>query len=174
MLLYNARDERGFSMFEIVIALLVVGVLIAIAIPSFAGMMSQNKVKDALNRVQGALKEAQREAISKGRNCTVTVPKSTNASPDVTLTSDCFMTGNRTLSDVRINHNKATTNWVINFDFKGRTSANGTIAIYAPNITSNKCVVMSQGIGLFRSGDYSGDPTTTVTAGNCTTYRPKL
>lgn len=170
MLLYNARDERGFSMFEIVIALLVVGVLIAIAIPSFAAMMNQNKVKDGLDRVQGALKEAQREAISKGKNCTVTVPKGTN----ITLTSDCFMTGNRTLNDIQINHNAATTNWEIKFDFKGRTDVNGTIAIYAPNIASNKCIVMSQGIGLFRSGDYTGDPTTTVTAGNCTTYRPEL
>ena len=158
MLPYTARrtDDRGFSMFEIAIVLMIVGILAVIAVPSFISMFNKNKVSDALTQVRGALQEAQREAIRQSKTCTVTVPKGN----DKTITGTCLPTGDRKLTDINIDYTK-TAPWTITFDFKGRTNdvnSSGTIKLASANGSTSeiKCLVISQGLGIIRTGNYIG------------------
>jgi prepilin-type N-terminal cleavage/methylation domain-containing protein len=157
MLLYTARtNDRGFTMLEITVVLMILGILAAIAVPSFLSMLNKSKVSDALAQVRGALQEAQREAIRKSMTCTVTVPKGNNQ----TISSTCFVTGDRTLTDINIDYTN-TAPWTITFDYKGRTNdvnSSGTIKLTSINGNTNeiKCLVISQGLGIIRTGNYTG------------------
>ncbi|MDZ4873948.1 MAG: hypothetical protein CLLPBCKN_003344 [Chroococcidiopsis cubana SAG 39.79] len=158
MLPYTARqtDERGFTMLELGFVLMIVGILAAIAIPSFITSINKSQASDALDRVRGALQESQREAIRKSKTCTVTVPKGDNK----TISGTCLVTGDRTLTGINIDYTN-TAPWTITFDFKGRTnnvSSSGTIKLASTNgsIKEKKCLVISQGLGIIRTGNYTG------------------
>ena len=164
MLHSNVRtDDRGFSMFEIAIVLLIVGILAAIAVPSFLSMLSKNNVNDALAKVQGILKEAQREAIRKSKTCTVELPEGNNSTITIASTTpNCIVTGDRTLTGINtdVDGNTATTiTKQITFDFKGRTnvSSAATIVFASADATSSekKCLAISEGLGIIRTGNFT-------------------
>jgi prepilin-type N-terminal cleavage/methylation domain-containing protein len=102
MLPCNVRlSNKGFTLIETLVIIVIVGVLAAIAAPSFLTWYSKVKINNALAELEGALKEAQREAIRKSQNCTVTVPGGSN--PVLTASpTNCFVTGDRTLKDVSL------------------------------------------------------------------------
>lgn len=181
MLPFNARNNQGFTLVETLVILIIVGILSAIAAPSFLNMFSRNKVNDALNQVQGALQEAQREAIRKSQSCTVTINKT-----DKKITSPCLITGERDLCDKRDSLGNCTQSRVaieattnlgttpsITFSFRGNTNNGGMIVVYSSDNSTDQrgCLAISPGLGIMRTGKYSGSTTsaTAVNAGTCAT-----
>lgn len=155
MLPSNAhKNNQGFTMIEILTVVVIIGILSAIAAPSFLGMLNKNKLSNALAQVRGALQEAQREAINKSKTCEVTIPEGNDQTINSTP-SDCLVTGSRTLKDINIEH--VTGTGKIEFDFKGRTnvSSAGTIRLSVPDTSlTQKCLVVSEGLGIIRTGNY--------------------
>lgn len=181
MPLCNARNNsQGFTMIEIIIILMIIGILSAIAVPSFLAMYNKGKLNNALTQVQGALQEGQREAIRKSQSCTVTLDTTNNK-----VTSSCLATGERSL----VNYGVAmATNILpppgaslpaIPFSFKGNTTIalsgganSGTVVLYLSNGSGQKkCLAISNGIGIMRTGNYSGSSSSAsdITAGTCAT-----
>lgn len=192
MLPYNARtNSQGFTMTEVTIVLIIVGILSAISAPSFLSMLNRNKVNNALTEVQGSLREAQRESIRKSKNCTVIVPTGNN----ITLTSpaedtnangsldtgedtngngkldnnNCLLTGNRKLEGVGVRSSNSS----ITFDFKGNVGiGSGSLIVIASSdssITTQKCLAIPSGIGIMRTGNYDETDTTGTDSNKCTT-----
>lgn len=167
MLFRNAhKTSQGFTLIETLTVLIVIGILSAIAVPSFLALLNRNKVNDAVAKVQGALQEAQREAIRRSRSCIVTL-NTTNQK----VTSPCLITGDRTLPNgVAIVTNLGGTPPSITFSFRGNTTDSGAIVLYMSDgsIPKKGCLVISNGLGIMRSGVYNGS-TASVTANNCVT-----
>ncbi len=87
MLLSNVRQtDRGFTLIETTIIVVIVGILSAISAPSFLSMFNKNKVNNAIAQVQGTLQEAQTEAIRRSKICRVGLSSSNQSM----LTSNCF------------------------------------------------------------------------------------
>lgn len=152
--------HHGFTLMEIVILLMIIGVLSAISAPSFIHQLNRIRVEDALLRVHGALRETQSEAIRRSRTCSITIPRGV----DQTITGDCLITGDRPLKMVELLHNRSESqpNWQISFDYKGRNQnygEQGTLVIVPASKSSvtPKCLVISVGIGLMRIGSYDGN-----------------
>jgi prepilin-type N-terminal cleavage/methylation domain-containing protein len=170
MLLSNARHtDQGFTLLETAIIVVIIGILSAIAAPSFLSMLNKNKVNYALDQVRGTLQEAQREAIRKSKSCTVTLDTTNN---QVTTSSPCVVTGDRKLKDgVALQTNIP--GQQITFGIRGNTSGAGKIVVFANDGSTlqKRCVVTSIGIGIMRTGDYSGSTASAsdITAGTCTT-----
>lgn len=152
----HSHTIRGVTTLETIIAVVVAGVLSAIAIPSFLGWYEARQVDLALAQVESALNESQREAMTRGQDCTVTIPSGT----EPIVTGNCLVTGDRKLKTISLSHNNTNTPWTITFDFRGynnNVGDQGTMVLAASsNPNAAKCLVIAQGIGLYRTGRYSG------------------
>ncbi|MGF1600813.1 MAG: GspH/FimT family pseudopilin [Thermosynechococcaceae cyanobacterium] len=156
-MLWSSSRPNGFTLAELSVILAVMGILSAIAIPSFLSWYQSKQLNDALSRLENALREAQQQAITRSQTCTVNIPTGT----DRTISGNCLITGDRPLKHVQIWHSRTLNNnqpWRIQFDFKGRTEGfdqNGTIFLAIPETTTaTRCLVISNGIGLMRTGNY--------------------
>lgn len=58
---------RGFTLVELVMAVVVLSILVAIAVPSFQGTMERSRLSSTVNEVVGALQAAKGEAIRRNR-----------------------------------------------------------------------------------------------------------
>jgi prepilin-type N-terminal cleavage/methylation domain-containing protein len=155
---YVRETEGGFSLIEMVVVVLVVGILAAIAAPRFLGMYSRTRVNQTLVAVQGALQESQRQAMRSSTPCNLAL----NASPPG-VTGACLTTGNRSFSRVAL-RTSATT---MRFNIKGSVSNTDgsdmtqpiTVVVSSPNTNMQRCLVMSVPLGVIRTGVYSGTGT---------------
>lgn len=193
MLLFSARrSSQGFTLIEMLVIVTMVGILSAIAAPSFLASLNRAKVRDAQTKVSGALKEAQREALRKSKNCTVVVPSGNNVtltSPTEDLDNDgvldagedlnsngvldkngCLITGDRHLKDIALRRSNSS----ITFNFRGGTpsGSGSTIVLTLPDdtATQQKCLVIAApGIGIMRTGNYDDPDATGTDSNKCTT-----
>lgn len=151
-------------MIETLTIVIIIGILSAIAAPSFLGMLNRNKVNDALAQAKGALEEAQREAIRRSKRCPVNIFKITKQ-----MTGSCLVTGNRIFdSSIGIETNQTS----IEFSYRGTINLadDATVVLYNPEDASNKkCIVVSTPLGIVRVGNYTGSITGggTVSSNNC-------
>lgn len=172
MLLFNApKSIQGFTLIEMLVIVVIIGIMSAISVPSFLASLNRSKVNDGVAKVRGALQEAQREAIRKSRTCTVTFTTSS-------ITGPCLVTGTRTLKDevllaTNITGSQAT------FSFRGNSSMTlpsgvgfGKVVVYLSDGSGQKkCLAIANNIGIMRTGNYVGSTPAAadVTAGTCTT-----
>ena len=65
------RRNRGFSLTEVLVVLVIVGILAAIAAPSLRAVIRRERVRGALNRVAGDLHYARMLAVRSGQRTVV-------------------------------------------------------------------------------------------------------
>lgn len=175
MLPLSARKgNQGFTLTEVLIIVVIVGILAAIAVPSFLGWYNRQKVNQALTKVQGALKEAQREAIKKSQGCQV---KLDTANKEVTAEllnssgnptgKSCLVTGDRQLpSGVSMATNISGSPPSTIFSYRGTVTLydTGKVVLFVEEY--KKCLALSSPLGIMRKGNFIGS-TSDVTAGTC-------
>lgn len=61
----SARRQSGFTLVELVITMVIVGVVVAFGVPSFQGFMQQNRVKSGAQSLYSALVYARSEALKR-------------------------------------------------------------------------------------------------------------
>ena len=166
MLPYNVHNtESGFNLVEISTVLIVVGILASVAFPSLWGMYWEFEAEDAFNQVQGALKEAQVQAIRRSQNCTVTID---TTNKEITGDPGCLLETRELPDSVTIDHTGTDS---INFNIRGGTGVASakTIVLYDPHQSKKRCLVISAGIGIMRSGQYTGDLESPIDPASCMT-----
>ncbi|MCF5090012.1 prepilin-type N-terminal cleavage/methylation domain-containing protein [Stenotrophomonas sp. PA-6-5C] len=67
----SARRSNGFTLVELMVTLVVLGVLASIAFPSFRGLIRSNRISTSNNEIVGVLSLARSEAIRNGRGAGV-------------------------------------------------------------------------------------------------------
>ncbi|NJN73257.1 MAG: type II secretion system protein [Limnothrix sp. RL_2_0] len=165
---FQKQRNAGFTLVETLAVIVIVGVMAAIAAPGMLGFLARSKVDRGFSDLQNMVYTTQREAMKRSRNCEITLPE--NESENTVLTSDCLITGPETLANVFIKYNYANRQ-KIKFDYRGGTSPLRTIAIYSPNTNYRRCLVISNGIGMTRSGIYTKETASAISATYCQTTR---
>lgn len=165
---FQGQRDEGFTLVEILAVILIIGIMAAIAAPSMLGFLARSKVDKGFSALQNMVSITQREAMKRSRSCEITLPE--NETTDAVLTSDCLITGSETLADVFIKYNYASRK-KIQFDYRGGTSPLRTIAIYSLDTNYRRCLVISNGIGMTRSGIYTKETKSGISATHCQTTR---
>lgn len=162
----TAGKSQGFTLIEIIVVTLMVGILAAIASPSVLGFLARAKVNRGLSELQSMILLTQRNATRTSQSCTMFLPD--NNSKDGILTSNCSVTGNEVLKDVWIKYNR-TNSQKVNFNYRGNTGSLRTIVIYSNSTDLKRCMVISNGIGMTRIGIYTEDNLESISATFCQT-----
>ncbi len=177
---YSVRNkERGFTLTEMLVTVIVAGILAAITGPSLVGLINRNQVKEAQRQVEMALKEAQRQAMRRGKSCQVTInstSKTLSANPRECLptyndrhTGGTVATGTLVgKDDVFITANDGESN-TISFTHKGTTNIQKTIVVYSNLSNEKKCIVIADTLGTIRTGNYTGNVSSTLSPNSCIT-----
>jgi type IV fimbrial biogenesis protein FimT len=78
-MLSTVKNSRGFSLIEVLVVLLLVGLLLSLGLPAFSGWMQNLQVRSAADAIQNGLQIARAEAIRRN-----TLVSFTLAGPDAT------------------------------------------------------------------------------------------
>ncbi|PSB10307.1 hypothetical protein C7B62_09825 [Pleurocapsa sp. CCALA 161] len=177
MLLYNVRRKvnQGFTLIEMMVVVIIIGVIASIAVPNFLGLLNQSRVKDGLAQVEGAIKEAQRQAIRRGKTCkikfvtetidgksreTINVVESTDTGETVAagFYNGCLL--ERRILPVGVSLDLGGIE-KITFTVKGNTDSDsdGIIRVSHPQTTTVKCLQIAGLLGNILTGDYDSGTT---------------
>ncbi|CDH45104.1 GspH/FimT family pseudopilin [Candidatus Contendibacter odensensis] len=63
--------QRGFTLIELIITVAIVAIVLAIGVPSFQGMIRDNRLATQVNELVTAMNLARSEAIKRGRRVTL-------------------------------------------------------------------------------------------------------
>jgi prepilin-type N-terminal cleavage/methylation domain-containing protein len=167
----SQQDEQGFTLIEILVTIIIIGVMASLFIPNFLNWYNNQKINNVLSQIEGAVKEARSIAVKKSQTCDVIIAANgVSASP-----ASCLPTGARNISGVNANisteqSGSATPgSTTITFSTRGTTSivaGKSVIVVYdrdAQTSRKMKCLVVSDGIGITRIGNYTGTTPPTST-----------
>ncbi|MCT0254915.1 Tfp pilus assembly protein FimT/FimU [Synechocystis sp. PCC 6714] len=158
-------SNRGWTLIEVGVVAVIVGILASLAVPSFGKMQARNQLRGAMAQVQGAFQEAQRNAIKKGATCTVSIDASNRTVTQATGTPNngCVPNPVTIPASQRITMTSPSSTTSIAFSYKGNpsTTTDQTIVL-THEITSlePRCLVIAAGVGIMRSGYYQGSTCT--------------
>lgn len=79
----NVHKNQGFTLLEILVALAITGILAALTLPNLLAWLNSNRVQEATDAIQSALQDAQKQAIRRGRSCTINFTEGTGTGPTV-------------------------------------------------------------------------------------------
>lgn len=179
MLLYDVlkKDNKGFTLVEMLAALVIVGIIAALAAPNLLGMLNQARVKDGLGQVEGAIREAQKLARRNGQSCRILFTTNANGNSVVQIAPDdgatsfsgCLLS-NRVLPDLvsfsRLNGGTLETidsskEIELSFSSKGNPDNQYIIVVsHEQSPDTQKCIQIQGLLGAILTGNYNPDATT--------------
>jgi type IV fimbrial biogenesis protein FimT len=154
-----AHTHRGFSLIELLIVVVILGVVAAIAAPNFQGTIENNRVNSAAEGMRDAIAVARTEAIRRGTSVWLE-PDCTPASwscgwklmqNGASGTPEQIRTGD-TPSAVDIALDGTATR--ITFNPNGTFAPNNTFFVFRPQgqTTGGRALMLNRGLMICRSG----------------------
>ena len=179
MLLYYVRklnNNKGFTLIEVITAVIILGVLAAIAAPNFLGLLNRNRLNQGLSEVEGAVREAQRLAIRRGKTCSIRLTTASGGSTSIVeVTPDgsgayvgCLLSERELPDDVSFSLRgsggsltaiNSSSTQDLAFSGKGNPDATSqqTIVVTHPNVNVQKCLRIEGVLGNILTGEYSSN-----------------
>ena len=163
------KQAKGFTLIEIIVVTIIVGVIGALAIPSFFSLLNRNRVNQGISDIEGALKEAQARATRNGKSCEIEIDAATNTISNGDGDNDnCLLNPRNIDNDFTL----TTSRKEILFSGKGNISLTKGVPVIVLSFpdggsTQQSCVVIENSLGSIRTGNYAGNIPATPVPDNC-------
>lgn len=161
----SRKGNDGLTLIELLATATIIGIISSLSAPNILGYFNHNRVIGSISQLNGAIKETQRQAIRSGIQCRVFIDPSTNrinANPP-----NCLLEERTIDNNISIRTNLSGSPPSIIFSSKGSTTKSGTIVVSTEMTDTQRCFVISLGLGITRTGNYTGSKTGSVSAANC-------
>ena len=191
------HKNQGFTLLEILVALAITGILAALTLPNLLAWLNSNKVQEATDSIQSALQDAQKQAMRRGRICTINFTNGTGTSPTVysqirASEAGCLVATNTNAGSLSLpqevfmvvnNFPTLGSSPGIRFSFRGHVpdltfvppQNQAIIVLYpAADATADpypsqerKCLVIASMLGIIKQGTYNGTSLSNLDARQC-------
>ena len=138
----RARSASGVTLIELLIGLVIVGVLLALGVPSFSAWLQNVQVRNAAESIFNGLQLARANAVQRNKSVTFTMP-GPDSSWTVTIVAPSALepatVQSRSGAEGTPNAVIATSDPTITFDGLGKTSLAAVATIRVVNPTGGAC-----------------------------------
>jgi prepilin-type N-terminal cleavage/methylation domain-containing protein len=151
MLRSNVSKQLGFTLVESLIVVAIIGIVTAMAIPSFIAAQNRAKLNQAMEMVVASLQQSQREAMRRNQSCSVMLDKNTDK---IAGQQGCLLSGDVNLPEaIDLDYTGVSGN--IQYGIRGNTTTNKSIFLKVKdNLTNGRCLTVSAPLGIIRLGSY--------------------
>ncbi len=159
--LSRSRLPKGFTLIELLVIVILIGLLAAIAAPSWLAFLNNQRLSTAQSQVFDVLRQAQTTAKLKRVDYQVSFRQGSRAEwamHPTTLTDPASFSWNSLGESVQINPETTLllSNGIyrVRFDHYGEVKGNlGRVTLSVPNSQVKRCVVVSTLLGAMRTGE---------------------
>jgi len=148
------RLSTGFSLPELLLAVALLAILAAIALPSGQGALARMRVEAASRGVLLAIERERDRALRQGRSASLAVDGAGGLVEQLAAEH----------GGVELRHNLPAQ---LRFSANGLLIDGGTVVVAAAGTPLRRCVVWSLPLGVLRLGQYGAEPAGVLQAGQC-------
>jgi len=167
MKLWNVpKQNDGFTLIEVVAVTVIIGIVGAIAVPNVLGQLNKSRISNGVAQIEGAFKEAQRQATSRRQSCTIQIGEVAGVVTIQNSVGNCLLETRELDAGINVANNTGNATLAIQFSAKGNigntanyvpaNTGNWTIAVSHDDINSPKCLRIE---GLFGDIQKGVNPT---------------
>lgn len=163
------KQNYGFTLVETIAVLIIVGIFSALATPNLFGLYRQYQLTNAFRDLESSIKISQKQAKRLGITCKIkldridisgeirnriAVVNSSDPGERGKNYSRCLIEEKVFPEFIELETNiPGSTNKIV-FSHKGNTTTSGTIKLSIKNLDLDRCLVISNGLGIIRTGRY--------------------